>query len=55
MLVKPRTPTPFRPLQIGIQQRINQDRAKEASAKRIISMSGVGNERYGKKHTKSPS
>ncbi|HUG58325.1 hypothetical protein [Pollutimonas bauzanensis] len=55
MLVKPRTPTPFRPLQTDTQQLINEERAKQASAKRIISMSGVGNERYGKKHTKSPS
>lgn len=54
MLVKPRTPTPFRPLQTDTQQLINEERAKQASAKRIISMSGVGNERYGKKHTKSP-
>lgn len=55
MLVKPRTPTPFRPLQTDLQMLINQERAKKASAKRIISISGVGNERYGKKHTKSPS
>lgn len=54
MLVKPRTPTPFRPLQADTQQLINEERAKQASAKRIISMSGVGNERYGKKHIKSP-
>jgi hypothetical protein len=49
MLVKPRTPTKFRPLQSGVQQLINEERAKKASAKRIISMSGVGNERYGRK------
>ncbi|WP_158618436.1 hypothetical protein [Candidimonas sp. SYP-B2681] len=55
MLVKPRTPTPFRPLQSDTQQLINEERAKQASAKNIISMSGVGNERYGKKHVKSPS
>jgi hypothetical protein len=55
MLVKPRTPTPFRPLRTGVQQLINEERAKKASAPNIISMSGVGNERYGKKHTKEPS
>lgn len=54
MLVKPRTPTPFRPLQTDTLLLINEERAKQASAKRIISMSGVGNERYGKKHVKSP-
>lgn len=52
MLVKPRTPTKFRPLQSGVQQLINEDRAKKASSKRIISMSGVGNERYGRKRDK---
>jgi len=52
MLVKPRTPTQFRPLQSRVQQLINEERAKQASAKRIISMGGVGNERYGRKRDK---
>ncbi len=52
MLVKPRTPTQFRPLTASVQQKINLKRAQEASAKRIISMGGVGNERYAGKRTK---
>jgi hypothetical protein len=52
MLVKPRTPTPFRPLRSSVQQLINEERAKQASAKRIIGMSSVGNERYGRKRDK---
>lgn len=52
MLVKPRTPTPFRPLQTGTQQHINQERARKASSKSIISMSGIGNDRYGRKRDK---
>lgn len=52
MLVKPRTPTTFRPLSSTVQQLINNARAKEASAKRIISMGGVGNERYGSRRAK---
>lgn len=52
MLVKPRTPTKFRPLQASVQQLINEERAKKASAQRIISMGGVGNERYGRKREK---
>jgi hypothetical protein len=47
MLVKPRTPTPFRPLQKSAQQRINEERAKKDSAARHVSMSAIGNERYG--------
>ncbi len=53
MLVKPRTPTQFRPLQSGVQLLINAERAKKASAKRIISIGGVGNERYGRKRDTS--
>jgi hypothetical protein len=51
MLVKPRTPTPFRPLKRSPQQIINEERAKKASARRIISMSSVGNERYAGKRS----
>ncbi|NGM89068.1 hypothetical protein G5B35_17305 [Parapusillimonas sp. SGNA-6] len=46
MLVKPRTPTPFRPLQTGAQQRINQERAVKASPNSVISMSRMGHDRY---------
>ena len=49
MLVKPRTPTPFRPLKTSVQLSTNHQRAKQASAPRIISMSSIGNERYGRK------
>jgi hypothetical protein len=52
MLVKPRTPTPFRPLRTEPQQRINQERAKQASTKQIICMASVGNERYSRKRDK---
>lgn len=52
MLVKPRTPTQFRPLRSSMRQDINNERAKQASAKRIISMGGVGNERYDRRRDK---
>lgn len=52
MLVKPRTPTQFRPLRSTVQQDINNERAKQVSAKRIISMGGVGNERYDRRRDK---
>ncbi|CAM5451559.1 hypothetical protein [Eoetvoesiella caeni] len=52
MLVKPRTPTQFRPLRSTVQQDINNARAKQVSAKRIISMGGVGNERYDRRRDK---
>lgn len=54
MLVKPRTPTPFRPLRSGVQLLINAERAKQASAKQIISIGGVGNERYSRKRDVTP-
>ncbi len=49
MLVKPRTPTPFRPFKTGVLLSSNHERAKQASAPRIISMSSIGNERYSRK------
>ncbi len=49
MLVKPRTPTPFRELKTGVKLSANHERAKQVSAPRIISMSSVGNERYSRK------
>ncbi len=52
MLVKPRTPTAFRPLTSSVRQLINNERAKQASSKRIISMGGVGNERYDRRRAK---
>jgi len=52
MLVKPRTPTPFRPLKSSVRQAINGERARRASAPRIISMGGVGNERYDRRRDK---
>jgi len=52
MLVKPRTPNQFRPLKTSVRQSINGERARQASAKRIISMGGVGNERYAVKREK---
>lgn len=51
MLVKPRTPVPFRPLQTSAQQLINQERAKKVSATRHVSMSAIGNERYGSRRS----
>ncbi|WP_158536701.1 hypothetical protein [Neopusillimonas maritima] len=49
MLVKPRTPAPFRPFKASSQLMVNHERAKQASAKRIISIGSIGNDRYGRK------
>jgi|TARA_R100001244_G_scaffold22357_2_gene23468 hypothetical protein len=49
MLVKPRTPAPFRPFKASSQLIVNHERAKLASAKRIISIGSIGNDRYGRK------
>lgn len=49
MLVKPRTPTPFRPFKASTKLSANHERAKQASAPRIISMGSIGNDRYGRK------